>query len=413
MNILVRDCLSKLSIVMKAKGNNWLDNKAFCLSLSTLCESKMAIVPDQSNAPSSNRHIVDFKLLTNKVNNDFLKDVVVFAQDKYDNCYSIKNPILNLGHNQEPIILEIKETAYEKFDVEELFAVIMNSITQSVMTTTSVARLVELINYVYENGIKQRYTFFNAYMFVSTLKLYLAINPYEMIIMDNSPLTAHDLMVEFELAEAYNEVLGRTRDNLKSISTVIEDQYKEDIHQTRLVYKFLKTDEENYRRFLDTFSSTYPYGGISEIIKLKIDKRNGYNEPSVSLDSILYNVIPDIEAANEGFFGVGNSYSYKRYRFKIDSVLIMIQNMEYNDEKQYIRNQIFKLEKELDNHAKERDTKIEKAKNDAEVKFYKQAYEGLESLSKEIALIREGLVRTKPTPKKVGIFIEYPPGWEG
>lgn len=125
-----------------------------------------------------------------------------------------------------------------------------------------------------------------------------------------------------------------------------------------------------------------------------------------SLTSLFNNTQKPLVVINEGFLDLWMKNPVKVSQADIDSLLIEIDRMEDYDDKEIV---VYKIHKRLQQLA-DAQLKIARMSEPNDIKTFTVR---VESYSKQLQSMLKDALKFKPTPKRYGVFIKYPKGYEG
>ena len=308
--------------------------------------------------------------------------------------------------------LEISKTAFIKYTAEELTALVIHAISQNIMSTVSRNRFIRAYNDILNeypdsvmvdvfDDLSHSEVCFIAYCDICMRPLMTDLN--------SGLVGSDEIVTSLGLKDAYDsarlKLIGVSKDTSDDIIT---KEMNKDIGTMKSI--FLAVVNSDMKHYFEMVRKAVPLVTIQSIMtntyngKLTFTSDNTQNPNKIktTVDST-----PQI-AFNES---LSNPQNEEELRFQIDKIAVAIDHLATEDEKtsilyriKVLRIRILKTQAEV--RKKIKSNKLSKREGEYKLQYLDQFLEMLEQYRKEV------LVK-KIKPRTFGMWLVYPPGYEG
>ena len=401
MSDLVTDLILKMDIFMTKKGQDLSARKELIAAINRI----------------TGEDSLD-TIYVNNIDNSNIPDVAVIPLYHNDfNIFLMDSDLSNVcpfGYT-----VEIHQRCFTEFTAEELTAVVLHDILQNVQSCTAKARFIKAYNSALQqynmddiltlfDDISNSEVVFMAYMDICT-------RPFRVPIMEYDYIGTDEVLKNMKLGDAYDSYLNKTlyntkrwvnRDNTMATPEALIDT------ETRNDHRLLKTIlsacmDKDIRHYYAMVRNGVPLVTLDHIFGSKHTVASlGFISRKRNFKKRLGADTDHRESLTESFINPKNEIEL---RFQVDKIIAEMRYAETEAEREVILYKIKNLTIKL---AKTRmDLEKQMKKNPAD-KAISTRLEYVQNFLDELEMLREKTVKMEIKPRKFGLFISYPKGYE-
>ena len=291
--------------------------------------------------------------------------------------------------------IEIHERCFAKYTAEELTALVIHDILQNILSNTAKTRMTmaytAAIDKYSDESIMSAFERVSIAEIMYLIHMDICMRPFHIPITPNSTVASDEVLRNYGIVDAYESAILKGQSmSLDNVDGMIKKQVDKDIKNAETIVKACVQGD-----------ITYYY----ELFRINAPMVTVHNATD-ALKTIASLGFTAKKPMNESIFQPTNE---TELQFQIDKVVTAMRFADSEDERAVLLYKLKNLRLKLISLRNDLQKKYNKTPSDKNIK-YKLDY--INNYLEEVDRIRDELVKMEIKPKRYGIFIKYPEGYD-
>ncbi len=338
-------------------------------------------------------------IYVNEVDNIMIPDVYVLP------AYSdgIGEYLINTDTNvlySGKYTIEIHERCFTKYSSEELTALLIHCILQNILSNTAKTRfLMAYTSAIDKYKDKELMDVFSSVAYSEVAYLIfmdICMRPFNLPINDSMMSASDEVLKAYDIVDAYESAISKiVCNNFNSLEDIVETEVnKDNVTATTIIKSCVNGSLSDY------------YDILKDRLKMiSVNNIKNFKRSGIGLGFTVNNSHPTNGSINESLFKPTND---TELQFQIDKIVTAMRYAENEDERTALLFKVKTLRLKLLGMKK---LYMKQMSKDTD-KYAKEKINSIDEYLKLLDNLRMEIVKMEIVPKRYGVFIKYPEGYD-